>query len=117
MPVAAVEPIVDEDSVLRRIHPSQVVEDKNAGTKRPSSGAFTDLELSADSEFLLAKYGLDFTHSLKDHEGQASVSCSRVRRLTQTISHIQKIALKNLHCQLRGARPPAVARSKRKRRG
>jgi hypothetical protein len=73
MAVVPVEPIVDGDNLLRRVHPSQVVDDKNLGTKRPSSGAFTDTELSADSELLLAKYGLDLSFCLKAYAGYSLV--------------------------------------------
>jgi len=73
MPVVDIEPISDEDSLYRRIHPSQVIEDKNLGAKRPSSGAFTDPDLSTDSEFLLEKFGLDINFCLKNFPGYSLV--------------------------------------------
>jgi hypothetical protein len=89
MPIVAVEPIVDDDWVLRRIHPSQIIDDKNAGTKRPSSGAFTDPDLSADSELLLAKFGLDSNHCIKNHAGYslARVSVQVARTAGMAVTH------------------------------
>jgi hypothetical protein len=69
MPVVDVELIKDDDSLCRRIHPSQVIEDKNLGTRRPSSGAFTDPNLSTHSELLLAKFGLDINFCLQNFSG------------------------------------------------
>jgi hypothetical protein len=69
MPVAVAEIISDDDALLRRIHPLQIVEDKNLGRRRPSSAAFTDPELSTDSEALLEKHGLDSSFCIQNHAG------------------------------------------------
>ena len=92
MAVVAVEPIIDEDSLLRRVHPSQVIDDKNLGTRRPSSGVFTDTELSADSEFLLAKYGLDLSFCLKGYAGYSVVrfAVQFARSNGMVVSHTPK---------------------------
>jgi len=52
--------IHDEDWLLRRIHPQQVVMDSNKGYYRPSSAAFRDPELSVDAEPFLHSQGLDW---------------------------------------------------------
>jgi hypothetical protein len=61
--------IADDAGLLRRIHPDQVIDDKNLGKIRPSSGAFKDRELSVDAEPILHKQGLDWTFSLRNHTG------------------------------------------------
>jgi hypothetical protein len=55
--------IPDDAALLRRIHPEQVVPDKD-GTMRPSSAAFKDPNLSVDVEFLLEENGLNWEFSL-----------------------------------------------------
>jgi len=58
--------IADDAGLLRRIHPDQVIDDKNLGRVRPSSGAFRDRELSVDAEPILYKQGLDWRFSLRN---------------------------------------------------
>jgi hypothetical protein len=65
--------IDDSWSLLRRVHPSQVVRDDNAGGRRVSSGAFRDLEMSVDTEELWHAHGRDWHASLEGHEGYSLV--------------------------------------------
>jgi len=53
--------------LLRRIHPLQVVMDKNGGHYRPSSAAFKDPELSVDAELVLHSLGFDWRFSIQQH--------------------------------------------------
>jgi hypothetical protein len=88
MPVAAAEIISDDDTLLRRVHPSQVVNDKNLGRDRPSSGVFTDPEMSTDSDALLTKHGLDSSFCLKGYSGYSltriDVKFARTNGMTVT---------------------------------
>lgn len=65
--------VSDEDILFRRIHPDQVIHDKNTGELRPSSGAFKDHEMSVDIESKLAVYGLDWNFTLRNHPGYSLV--------------------------------------------
>jgi hypothetical protein len=61
--------IADDARLLRRIRPDQIVDDENSGTRRPSSAAFKDAELSVDSEPILNDNGFDWRFSLQGHAG------------------------------------------------
>jgi hypothetical protein len=66
--------IGNDAGLLRRIHPSQVVPDGNAGSAmRPSSAAFKDPNLSVDAEPMLIALGLDWKFSLKDNPAYSLV--------------------------------------------
>ncbi len=66
--------IEDSATLLRRIHPKQIVTDQNkGGQRRPSSAAFLDPELSVDVEPVLHANGLDWKFSLKDFPGHSLV--------------------------------------------
>jgi hypothetical protein len=68
-------PDVDDGSIsndaglLRRIHPRQVIHDKNRGAWRPMSGAFKDKEMSVDAEPILHQHGLSSMFSLRNSPG------------------------------------------------
>jgi hypothetical protein len=111
MPVVDVELISDDDSLCRRIHPSQVVEDKNLGTKRPSSGAFTDPDLSTDSELLLAKFGLDLKFCLTNFPGYslARFPVNFARANGMTVTHTPE-AGDPAHTEVTGKKPKALQR-------
>ena len=59
--------IADNDTLLRRIRPDQIVDDKNLGKLRPSSAAFKAGEMSVDAEQILNRQGLDWNFSLRNH--------------------------------------------------
>jgi hypothetical protein len=61
--------IADDTDLLRRIRPDQIVDDKNKGTRRPSSAAFKDPAMSVDAETILHQHGLDWKFSLRNHPG------------------------------------------------
>jgi hypothetical protein len=67
--VGKAETIPDDGGLFRRIHPSQVICDKNLGRYRPASGAFKDKEMSVDAESILHANGLDWTFSLRNSPG------------------------------------------------
>jgi hypothetical protein len=111
MPIVDVEPIVDEDTLLRRIHPSQMVEDKNLGARRPSSGAFTDPELSVDSELLLAKYNLNIAFCLRDFPeySLARFAAGFARATGMTVTHTPQ-ADNPAHTEVIGKKTKALQR-------
>jgi hypothetical protein len=61
--------VADDAGLLRRVHPKQVVSDKNLGKCRPASGAFKDKEMSVDAEPILHANGLDWRFSLRNSPG------------------------------------------------
>ena len=61
--------IADDADLLRRIHPIQIVDDKNLGERRPSSAAFKDPAMSVDAEPILHQHALNWTFSLRGHSG------------------------------------------------
>lgn len=65
--------ISDEAWLLRRIHPEQVVPDRNKSCHRPSSGAFKDPKLSVDAEPILHSQGLDWTFSVLNYPAHSLV--------------------------------------------
>src|SRR6266404_7754429 len=87
--MGGVSHIDDDSSLLRRVHPSQIVRDM-AGQPRVSSGAFKDVDMSVDVEELLAGAGLDWHFSLKDHPHHSLVRlpASAARSNGQTVLHV-----------------------------
>jgi len=74
MPPKADDLSIPQDAgLLRRIHPDQVIRDRNTGELRPSSAAFKDPNLSVDVETLLQAAGLDWHFSVKDYSGYSLV--------------------------------------------
>jgi hypothetical protein len=67
------ETIQSEERLLRRIHPNQVVPDKNGGF-RPSSAAFTDRELSVDLASKLDELDRTQQSCLDGYDGYGLVS-------------------------------------------
>jgi hypothetical protein len=61
--------VADDAKLLRRVHPKQLVCDKNLGRCRPASGAFKDKEMSVDAETILHANGLDWRFSLRHSPG------------------------------------------------
>jgi hypothetical protein len=61
--------IADDADLLRRIRPDQIVDDKNLGSRRPSSAAFKDPALSVDAEPILQQHRLDWTFTLRGYQG------------------------------------------------
>lgn len=65
--------ISNDAHLLRRVHPDQVIFDKNLNRNRPSSGAFDDPEMSVDAEPLLAHAGYDWRFCLINNSGYSLV--------------------------------------------
>jgi hypothetical protein len=82
--------IPDDAGLLRRVHPDQVVEDKNSGGWRPSSGAFTDEHLSVDAESILEARGSDWQFTVRNHPDHSLVrfaaSAARAKALAVVAS-------------------------------
>lgn len=61
--------IPQDAGLLRRVHPKQVVRDRDTGDFRPSSAAFRDPEMSVDAEPILEANNLDWHFTLQGHPG------------------------------------------------
>lgn len=99
----------DESGLLRRVHSSQVVLDKNSGKYRPSSAAFNDNNLSVDIETILTSRNFDWTFTLKGHEGFSLVrfSAEIARDLGQKVI-LCEIPGNPAHGEVRGKKTGAV---------
>ena len=106
--------IGDADGLLRRIRPDQIVEDKNRGELRPSSGAFTNTDLSVDSERILGEEGLDWTFSLNGYEGYSLVRfvAGVARGLQLAVVHAP-LSENRAHVEVRGKKTNGTAKKLR----
>jgi hypothetical protein len=103
--------IADDWSLLRRIHPDQIVQDKNTGDLRPSSAAFKDPAMSVDVEETLIADGKTWAYSLRNHSQHSLVKlpAGTPRGLAQAIvptPEPDNIA----HAEVRGAKSGSVTR-------
>ena len=103
--------IPNEAMLLRRIHPDQVVEDRNTGQPRVSSGAFKDPELSVDVEPILTALGLDWTFSLRNHPGHSLVrfAAGIARENGQAVVHDPIPGENEAHAEVRGKKSTGIA--------
>jgi hypothetical protein len=100
--------------LLRRIHPEQVIEDKNTGQRRPSSAAFKDPNLSVDIEPLLQAAGLDWRFSLKDHPSFSLVRFSEQSAKGQGLTVVRKPLPENpAHAEVVGKKTQGKANALR----
>jgi hypothetical protein len=106
-PVTRVE-IRDEASLLRRVHPIQIVPDQD-GQNRVSTAAFTDTEMSVDAEPILLEDGLDWRFSLREHPGHSLVrfAASIARQVGQAVEH-KPIEGNRAHTEVIGNKTGAV---------
>lgn len=102
--------IPDTACLLRRVHPSQVVEDKNVGEFRASSGAFKDQEMSVDVEPMLDAAGLNWSFSLRNHPEHSLVRfrAGDARALGQAVVH-SPIPDNPAHAEVKGKKSPGTA--------
>lgn len=107
--------IGDDAGLLRRVHPDQVIFDQNLNQKRPSSGAFDDLELSVDSEPLVIADGRDWRSCLANHSGYSLVRflAGVARGLQLPVIHkpITEIPENPAHCEVHGKKTPGKAKA------
>jgi hypothetical protein len=101
--------IADDCGLLRRVHPDQVVPDKNLGGRRLSSGPFRDPNMSVDAECLLRDDGLDWTFSLRQHPQffLVRLTASTVRAHAQLVDH-SPIPNNPYHATVAGRKPQSV---------
>jgi hypothetical protein len=105
-----VVPIADDDNLLRRIRPDQIIDDKNLGTRRPSSGAFKDPEMSVDSECLLHRHGLDWTFSLRNHTEYSLARFAAAAARTKGLTVLHKPERDNpAHTEVTGKKTQGVS--------
>lgn len=110
---AAIE-ILDEASLLRRVHPAQIVPD-GTGKLRVSTAAFTDPEMSVDAEPILIEDGLTWSFSLQKHPGYSLVSFAAgvARHVNQAVEHKPKPKNRS-HTEVIGRKTGAVKEHLRK---
>ena len=96
-------------ALLRRIHPNQIVRDKNKGMPRPSSAAFRDPNLSVDMEAILHSNGFDWKFSLASYPGYSLVrfTAGEARAQNQAIVR-SPLAHNPAHGEVVGAKPKPV---------
>ncbi|MGA8654223.1 MAG: hypothetical protein WB677_27010, partial [Xanthobacteraceae bacterium] len=82
--------IKDDACLLRRIRADQIVDDENAGGRRPSSAAFKDPEMSVDAEPILVAGGLDWHSCLKGYEGFSLVNIDAVHARAKGLAVVHK---------------------------
>jgi hypothetical protein len=104
--------IADDDALLRRIHPTQVVEDKNLNRTRPSSGAFDDPTLSVDVERVLVENDLNWGFCLKNHPGYSLVKFeARVARARGLAVVSKPLDDDPAHAEVQGKKTPSIQKS------
>jgi hypothetical protein len=82
--------IKDDACLLRRIRADQIVDDENTGTRRPSSAAFRDPEMSVDAAPILAASGLDWHFCVQGYEGFSLVNIEAVHARAKGLAVIHK---------------------------
>ena len=85
----AVREIEDAMDLYRRVHPGQVVPDKNTGELRPSSAAFKDPSMSVDVADFLREDGFDHRWPLRNYAGWSLVrlTATHARSKQQNVIH------------------------------
>jgi hypothetical protein len=109
--------IANDACLLRRIRPDQIVDDANLGTRRPSSAAFKDADISVDAEPVLKASGLDWKVCLQDHPGYSLVNVDAGHARDKSLAVICKPlkddpVLKDnpAHTEVVGKKTQAIAR-------
>lgn len=104
--------IEDDWTLLRRIHPEQIVPDKRTGELRVSSAAFRDPEMSVDVEELLKKANLDWRFSLKDHAGYSLMKFAAAVPRSHDLAVVHSPLPDNdAHAEVRGQKSASIARA------
>jgi hypothetical protein len=109
--------IKDDACLLRRIRPDQIVDDENAGVRRPSSAAFKDPEMSTDAEPVLAGSGANWRQCLQGYEGFSLVNIDAVHARAKGLDVIHKpiqgdpaLPDNPAHTEVVGKKTQAIAR-------
>lgn len=104
--------IADGWTLLRRIHPDQIVPDKRTGELRVSSAAFRDPEMSVDVEELLKKVSLDWHFSLKDHAGYSLMKFLAAVPRSHGLRVIHSpLSGNSAHAEVKGQKSTSIARA------
>ncbi|TXN05924.1 hypothetical protein FV242_01770 [Methylobacterium sp. WL64] len=105
--------IDDEMELYRRVHPEQVVPDKNTGQLRPSSAVFKDPSMSVDVADFMREDGLDWRWSLRDFPGWSLVclTAAHARAKQQDVQHtpITTEPKNPYHAEVIGKKTPGTA--------
>jgi hypothetical protein len=103
--------ILDDASLLRRIHPVHVVPDGN-GRLRPSSGAFKDHNMSVDVEPMLISSGRNWTFSLRNTplHWLVRLNAGHARTLSQEVIH-RPLHDNDVHGEVVGKKTGSVSKA------
>jgi hypothetical protein len=82
--------IKNDACLLRRIRADQIIDDENTGTKRPSSAAFKDPEMSVDAERILTAAARDWHTCLQGYEGFSLVNIDAIHARAKGLAVIHK---------------------------
>jgi hypothetical protein len=106
--MSGVRQVDDDASLLRRVHPTQIVLDEN-GDPIVSSGAFNDPTMSVDVEDFLIEAGLSWRFSLRNHPEHSLVRfpAGIARSKNQAVVHAP-LADNAAHAEVRGKKTGAV---------
>ncbi|MCJ2059872.1 hypothetical protein MKL09_25490 [Methylobacterium sp. J-048] len=109
----AVRAIDDAMELYRRVHPDQVVPDKNTGQLRPSSAAFKDPSMSVDVADFMRDDGFDWSWSLRNYSGWSLVglTAAHARAKQQEVQHtpITTDPTNPYHAEVIGKKTPGTA--------
>ena len=102
--------IADDADLLRRIRPDQIIDDKNLGTRRPSSAAFKDPRLSVDTEPILHQHELDWTFTLRNYSEYSLARFKAGAARAQTLAVVHKPEPVNpAHSEVIGKKTQGIA--------
>ena len=103
--------VADDACLLRRIRPDQIVDDENLGTRRPSSAAFKDPDLSMDAEPVLKANGLNLKSTLEGYPGFSLVNIDARHARAKGLAVIPKPQKDNpAHTEAVGKKTQAISR-------
>jgi hypothetical protein len=109
--------VPNDSGLIKRVPPVQMTRDKKTGTPRPTSGAFTDPNMSVDIEAFLARHGKNLQDCLAGFPGYSLIRliAGNCRALNQEVVHCpvekdnqNKLPPNPTHGEVRGPKPQSV---------
>lgn len=109
MPPADDPTIENDERLLRRIHPEQIVADDKSGGYRVSSAAFNAVHMSVDLHSSLIAAGRDVTSCVRAHEGfgLVAITAGLAREKGQAV-YKEPVEGNDAHGIVEGKKPPSV---------
>lgn len=104
--------IKNDERLLRRIHPEQIVRDDKSGGYRVSSAAFNDVQLSTDLYSVLIAAGLDATSCVRAHDGYGLVAITAgLAREKNQVVYREPVEGNEAHGIVEGKKPSSVKKA------